>query len=368
MQNQKRVDLPLLIIISGLIIFGVFTFLSASLGLLAKNETIYFGVIANQLGFGLVGGLILMYVTSRIHYTFWKKNSFWFFLGGIILTLLVFTSLGFEFAGARRWILIGSTSLQPSELLKFSYIFYVAAWLSMAIKKGTIKTFKYGTLPFIIASAILAIILAIQPDNDTLLITLLSGAIMYFVSGVKIRDVIIVLFLGIACVLTIAFTRPYVMDRITTYINPSSNPLTSGYQIQQSLIAIGSGGLTGRGFGQSIQKFNFLPEPIGDSIFAVIAEEFGFIGALILILFFVALLVRTIKISILTKDSFGGLLMIGIAILIVAQSFLNIASMLGIVPLSGLPLLFVSHGGTALFVTLAVSGIMLNISRFKEQS
>ena len=157
------------------------------------------------------------------------------------------------------------------------------------------------------------------------------------------------------------------MDRVLTFINPASDPLASGYQVQQSLIAIGSGGLTGRGFGQSIQKFNFLPEPIGDSIFAVIAEEFGFIGALFLIFMFVALLIQSVRISLLSKDSFGGLLILGIAILIVSQSFLNIASMLGIFPLSGLPLLFVSHGGTALLFTLAASGIMLNISRFKKQ-
>jgi cell division protein FtsW len=198
-------------------------------------------------------------------------------------------------------------------------------------------------------------------------IMLLAGGVMYFVSGSNFKHILLVGVLGLIAILTIIFSRSYIMERIVTFINPASDPLTSGYQIQQSLIAIGSGGFSGRGFGQSIQKFNFLPEPIGDSIFAVISEEFGFLGATFLILMFVALLIQSVRISLMSRDSFGGLLMIGIAILIVSQSFLNIASMLAIFPLSGLPLLFVSHGGTALLFTLAASGIMLNISRFKKQ-
>ena len=368
MTNKYKVDKPLLIIILLLTTFGIFTFLSASLGLLAKDGVQYSSVVVNQLGFGLIGGLILMFITSKIPYKFWKIYSFWFILGAIFLTLLVFVpGIGFEFAGAKRWIHIGSISIQPSEFLKFAYLFYVAAWLSLATAKNKIETFKFGTLPFLTISFIVGIILALQPDNDTMAIILLAGGVMYFVSGANLKHILIVGFLPLIAFSTIIYNRPYIVDRIVTFINPASDPLSSGYQIQQSLIAIGSGGFTGRGFGQSIQKFNFLPEPIGDSIFAVISEEFGFVGATFLVLMFVALLIQSIRISLMSKDSFGGLLMIGIAILIVSQSFLNIASMLGIFPLSGLPLLFVSHGGTALLFTLAASGIMLNISKFKKQ-
>lgn len=366
MLNKNSVDKTLLVIILFLTTFGVFTFLSAALGLLAKNELLYSSVIMNQLVFGLIGGLILMYITSKIPYKFWRKNSLWFFLAGIFLTLLVFTGIGLEFSGARRWINLGPMSFQPSEFLKFTYLFYVAAWLSFAISKGKIKTFRYGTLPFIIISIIAGSILAAQPDNDTMAIMILAGLVMYFISGANLKHIGIVLIIGLIAASSVVAMRPYVVDRITTFMNPSLNPQTSGYQIQQSLIAIGSGGLTGRGFGQSIQKFNFLPEPIGDSIFAVMAEEFGFLGAFLLVLTFVALFIQSTRISFMVKDNFGGLLMIGIAILIVSQSFLNIASMLGIFPLSGLPLLFVSHGGTALLFTLAASGIMLNISRYKK--
>jgi len=369
MLNKNKVDKVLLSIIIILTTLGIFTFLSASLGLLAKEGAKYSSVVFNQLGFGLIGGLIMMYITSKIPYKFWKMYSFWFFLAGLFLTILVFIpGVGFEFAGAKRWILLGPVSFQPSEIFKFTYLFYVAGWLSMAISKKQIKTFKYGTLPFLIISGIAGAILALQPDNDTMIIMLLAGCVMYFVSGANWKHIGLVILLGVIALTSIVIARPYVMERLITFVNPASDPLASGYQIQQSLITIGSGGLTGRGFGQSIQKFNFLPEPIGDSIFAVIAEEFGFIGASFLILVFVALLVQCIRISLLTRDSFGGLLMIGIAILIVSQSFLNIASMLGIFPLSGLPLLFVSHGGTALLSTLTASGILLNISRFKKQT
>ena len=237
MQSRNKVDKPLLIIIFLLTVLGIFIFLSASLGLLAKSEIIYSNVIMNQIVFGLIGGLILMFITSKIPYKFWKIHSFWIFLGATILTLLVFTGLGSEFSsGARRWISIGSISFQPSELLKFAYLFYVAAWLSMAVAKDKIKTFKYGTLPFIIISGIVALILFFQPDNDTMIITLFAGAVMYFVSGANFKHIAIVIFLAILGVSMILFTRPYVVDRIITFINPGSDPLTSGYQIQQSLL------------------------------------------------------------------------------------------------------------------------------------
>jgi cell division protein FtsW len=161
--------------------------------------------------------------------------------------------------------------------------------------------------------------------------------------------------------------RPYARQRILTFFDSTINSQGSGYQIQQSLIAIGSGGFTGRGFGQSIQKFNYLPEPIGDSIFAVQAEEFGFIGSFALIIIFLLFIIKSIKISIRTEDNFGRLLVLGIGILIIVESFMNISSMLGIIPLSGMPLLFISHGGTAIIITLAAVGIIANVSKYQKQ-
>ena len=364
MIKKHSVDKYLFFNILALVVFGIVIFLSASLGLLAKEGAQYSSVALNQIVYGLIGGGIVSYIASKIPYKFWKTYSFWIFLGAILLTIAVFIpKIGFEFAGAKRWILIGPLSFQPSEFLKIAYIIYLAAWLSAV--KSKVGTFKYGTLPFLIISIISASILMLQPDNDTAIVMLIAGAVMYFVSGANFKHMIPVGILTIVAIAFVLFSRPYIVDRFLTFMNPAADPLASGYQIQQSLITIGSGGLFGRGFGQSVQKFNFLPEPIGDSIFAVATEEFGFIGGLILIGLYTGLLIRCIKISIKSKDSFGGLLILGLAILIATQSFVNMGSMLGILPLSGLPLLFVSHGGTALFFTLFASGIMLNISKFK---
>ncbi len=365
MLKKNSVDKTLFFTIILLVVCGIVIYLSASLGLLAKDGQAYFSKILNQVVLGFIGGGIICYINSKIPYKFWRNYSFWFFLFSILVTLAIYIpGVGLVFNGARRWIVIGPLTFQPSELLKIAYIIYIAAWLSVA--KENIKSFKYGTLPFVIISLIAGGILFLQPDNDTAIIMLLSGGAMYFAAGANFKHIFFVIVAGILALTIVCFNNSYVRDRLQTFIHPADNPLTSGYQVQQSLIAIGSGGLLGRGFGQSVQKFNFLPEPIGDSIFAVVGEEFGFIGSIILIILFVTLLFRSVKISILSKETFGGLLILGLGILIVSQSFLNMASMLGIFPLAGLPLLFVSHGGTALFFTLFASGIMLNISRFKQ--
>jgi len=173
--------------------------------------------------------------------------------------------------------------------------------------------------------------------------------------------------LGTIFICGFIYTKPYLRDRVTTFLNPKENSLTTGYQVQQSLTAIGSGRITGRGFGQSVQKFKYLPESISDSIFAVYAEEFGFIGTFILLLLFILFAFRGLKISLNSKDYFGGLLSFGIVILIVSQSFVNIGSMTGIIPLSGLPLTFFSHGSSAMLSSMIMVGIVLNISKYKKR-
>ena len=180
----------------------------------------------------------------------------------------------------------------------------------------------------------------------------------------RIGAIGLIIITGLLMLVLLASLRPYVMERITTFMNPEADPLGSGYQIQQSLIAVGSGGIAGRGFGQSIQKFEYLPEPIGDSIFAVYAEEFGFFGATLLIIVLVFFTLRGYKIATEADDIFGTLLVVGFITIIIAQAFLNMGAMLGIAPLSGLPLPFISHGGTALLATLAAVGIVLNVSKY----
>jgi cell division protein FtsW len=266
--------------------------------------------------------------------------------------------------GATRWIDLGFITFQPSEFLKIAFIIYFSAWLSTM--KDKINNFKSGILPYLIIVGILGGILLAQSDTDTLVVIAGTGIIMLFISGAKIRDLVLLSLALLILISSVIYFRPYAKQRFMTFLNSSSDPQGAGYQIQQSLIAIGSGGFTGRGFGQSIQKFSYLPEPMGDSVFAVGAEEFGFIGSTGLILLYLFFLFKSIKISVRTLDDFGGLLVSGIAILIIIESFMNISSMLGIIPLSGMPLLFVSHGGTALIIALAAAGIIANVSKYQK--
>ncbi|HEU5114518.1 MAG TPA: putative peptidoglycan glycosyltransferase FtsW [Candidatus Paceibacterota bacterium] len=360
--RKGKMDTPLFVSIMLLVVAGFIIFLSASLGLLARDSA-HFGSIAfKQIFFGLVPGLVGLYVFSRIDYLKWRKASFWIFVGAVLLNLIIFIpGLGLRHGGAIRWLLIGSFSFQTSEVLKIGAVMYFAAWLSFVKDKAS--DFKKGFIPLIVMLGITGILCLLEPDTDTYIVIASSLVAMFVAAGGKWKHIVSLALAGLLGLTLLAFTRPYVMARIKTFMDPSAASQTSGYQIQQSLIAIGSGGVTGRGFGQSIQKFNYLPEPVGDSIFAVAAEEFGLIGATALIGLFVFFALRTLKIALNAEHQFGTLLAVGTAAFIIAQSFTNIGSMAGVLPLSGVPLLFVSQGGTALLFVLAESGILLNISR-----
>jgi len=361
----KSVDRVLLGLIIVLVGFGFLIFSSASLGLLARDGANFSSVAGTQFLFGIVGGSIAMFVMSSIHYRHLRKYAFYIFLSTVVLTLSVFIpGLGVSHGGATRWINIAGFSLQPAELLKIGFVIYIATWLSGM--RDVITDTLRGTAPFVGIVGAVGFVMLLQPDTDTFLIMGAAGLAMFIVAGGRWRDVFL-MFVGAALLLAmIAFVRPYVMDRLTTFLDPESDPLGSGYQIQQSLIAVGSGGVSGRGFGQSIQKFEYLPEPIGDSIFAVYAEEFGFIGSVGLILLYLAFTFRGYKMASLAPDLFGTLLVVGFMTLIVCQAFLNIGAMLGVAPLSGLPLPFISHGGTALLATLTMVGIVLNVSKYRQ--
>lgn len=349
-----------------LVIVGFFIFSSASLGLLAREGARFSSVAINQFALGIFGGSIALFITSSIHYRFWRKYALYIFLFAIGLTLLVFVpGIGAEYGGAQRWLLLGPFSFQAAELLKIAFVIYFAAWLSGVRDK--LHTFSYGLFPLIFLLGIIGAILIAQPDTGTFMVIFITAVAMFVAAGARFRDVLAIGAIAALGLLTLVFTHPYIKDRLLTFFNPATDPLGASYQIQQSLIAIGSGQFFGRGFGQSIQKFEYLPEPIGDSIFAVFAEEFGFIGSVLLIFLFLFFAFRGLRIAAEAPDYFGGLLAVGIVILIVSQSLINIASMLGVLPLTGLPLLFVSHGGTALFFALAEVGILLNISKFRRR-
>lgn len=362
---QTRINVPLLIVLIIIITFGLVVFISASLGLLARNNSSVSWIIIKQfISLGI--GMSFFLFAIRKKYSFWKKNAFYIFLFSIIVTLFVFIpSLGISIGGSVRWISIGPFSIQPAEFLKFGFIIYFAAWLS-SIGHKKIGTYKYGILPMILILGIPTIILLAQPDTGILIIIAIAAATMFFVAGGKWKHLFLLLIIALIGLFLLSLMRPYVRDRFLTFFNPEdANPQAQGYQTRQSIIAIASGGITGKGFGQGVKKFNSLPEPIGDSIFAVLAEESGFIGGGIIIFLFLLVSILGLKIAARAPDSFSRLLTVGIVILITVQSFLNIGAMLRVFPLSGIPILFISQGGSALMFALLEVGIILNISKFQ---
>ncbi len=359
--QTKPVDTFFLVTVLLLVLGGFFIFVSASLGLHAREEVQFSSVVINQLG-GLILGLVALFLVARIPVIWFKTYALHALLFGIVATLLVFVpGLGMEHGGARRWVYLGPFTFQSSELLKIGVVIYLSAWFSSVKKKA--ETFEFGLLPFLIVTGVAGLVFLLQPDTDTFIVTAVSALSIYVTAGAKWRHVAVVGVMGVLVLGGVVLMRPYVLARVMTFFNPSQDTLDSGWQADQSLTAIGSGGVIGKGFGQSTQKFGFLPEPIGDSIYAVAAEEFGFLGGTAIILGFLLFMFRGIYIARRSKDMFGGLLVLGIVIMTVLQSFMNIAAMLGVFPLMGIPLLFISHGGSALLMLLAEMGIVLSVSR-----
>jgi cell division protein FtsW len=362
----KKVDRFFLIIILLLLALGVAMFVSASLGILAKNTKTFYSVLFSQLVLGLGIGFVGMYFCSKINYKFWRRFSFLFFIGAILLTAAVFIpSLGWSHGGAERWIQLGPIpSFQPVEFLKFAFVVYFAAWLSWA--KSRVQDFRFGVLPFVIMIGIIAVVLLKQPDTKSFILITVTGISMLFISSVPIKYILGTILGAVFLFGALVYFTPYLQERVKTFIDPAQDAKGSSYQIQQSLIALGSGGVFGRGFGQSIQKFSYLPEPQGDSIFAVLGEELGFVGVTITIFLYLLFILRGFYIGNRTPDAFSGLLVYGIVILITAQSFMHIASVVGVFPLTGVPLVFMSQGGTALMVYMMAIGIVLNVSKFQK--
>ncbi len=363
---ESGIDKPFLIITFTLVLVGLMVFSSAIIMLIGTAK--YDAVRFNQYGLGLAGGLLLMYICYKIPISFWRKSSFYIYIATVILMIMVFVpGIGVYHGGARRWVEIFGFSFQPAEFYKIGVVLYMALWFmrDFGKKLDIERNFFVRTLPLIIILGISCILFLLQPDTDILGVICLSLTIMYLLSGGNYKDIFILGVIGIVSLGIIIFSRPYVMKRVQTFLNPSSDPTGAGYQFQQSLIAIGSGGIFGRGYGQSLQKFKYLPEPIGDSIFAVAAEDFGFIGSVLLIFLYILFLIRGFKLAV-KSSSYGSLVIVGLLCLIVIQSFINMSAMMGMLPLSGTPLIFVSHGGTSLLISLMSIGIILSASREKK--
>lgn len=358
----QRVDKILLftttiLLISGLIIFG-----SAALGVLASNEVKFFSILKTQLVYALFGGGVALCLGVIIPYEVYKKYAYIIFSFALILTALVFVpGLSRYHGGAHRWIDMGSFSFQSSETLKFAFVVFVASWC--ARYRSLFRDWKYGFLPYGIALGLVTALLLAQPDFGTYMVIAGASFFTYFIGGARKRHIQYLFLCALFGFIILLLARPYMLERVKTFLNNDHDPRGSSWQLNQSLIALGGGGLVGRGLGQSVQKFNYLPEPIGDSIFAVLGEEFGFLGVLYLVTLYAIVSMRGYSIAKNAKDQFGRLLASGIVSIILIQAMLNTASMLGMLPLTGVPLPLVSHGGTALMVALFELGVLLNISK-----
>jgi len=358
-------DLVLLVVVGFLLFFGLL-FLSSASSTLAfgKHHDTYF-FVKQQLLHGILPGLLLFYIALRINYKVYEKLAYLFLIVSLILLLLVvFTNLGNQYGTATSWINLGGISFQPSEFVKLFFILFLADWLS---KKGNrIKNFKTGTLPFVIILSIISVLIIKQPDIGTLIIIALIALAMFFASGAKWSHLAAIISVGLAGLLVLIKAAPYRLSRFTAWLNPDIDPRGIGWQIKQSLIAVGSGGWLGLGLGDSRQK-SYLPMPANDSIFAIIAEEIGFIFTLCFLALFVILMMRGFYIIRNAPDNFAKLTALGITVWLSTQIFINIAGIIQLLPLTGVPLSFVSLGGSNLVVTLVSIGILANISRFTNQ-
>jgi len=345
-----------------LIIFGLAMLSSAGIFDAQRKFGSSYYYFYHQLLYGILPGLALAYLISKVKYDTWRKLSLPILFGALLMMALVFVpGLGYGAKGAVRWVSLGGFIFQPAEVLKISLIVYFAAWFGS--RHDRLKTWGYGAAPFFIVLGFVTLLLAKQPDIGTLIVVAIIAIGMYFIAGVSWKQLGgIGLVALIALALLIRF-EPYRWDRLKSFINPDQDPRGISYQVNQAAIAIGSGGLFGKGFGSgSTQKLGFLPEPVGDSIFAIIAEELGFVGAMATVGLFVFLCFILTRIAIRCRDPFGRLLVSGVNIWIMAQAFVNIAAISGLAPLTGIPLPFISYGGTAEIALLAGLGIVYNVA------
>jgi cell division protein FtsW len=319
--------------------------------------------------------IILGIIGYKIPLSFLKKWAFWIVLVNLFALFLVFLpKIGTSAGGASRWLGIGSLTLQPSEFLKITSILYLSAWIASklsetktedwkSVTKKNYHNFIYIFLPFVFFLGLIAIALYLQKDASTMGIITITLLILYFSARTPLWHTLIIVLAGVSALLFMVKFEPYRLDRWLIFLHPDSDPLGKGFQLRQSLISLGSGGIFGKGLGMSTQKFGFLPQAMSDSIFAIIGEELGIIGCLILIACLILFFWLGIQISKKSNDKFSKMVAVGIVVWICLQAFVNMASVAGIFPLAGIPLPFFSYGGSHLAVELFGVGLLLNISR-----
>ncbi len=351
---------PFLVLTLILFVGGLLMLASSAMSQKNFNAALYYPL--RQLIIGGVGGGALLVLGSFLPYRTWRRLATPLIIISLALLALVFIpELGRSFGGAKRWLDFGLLSFQPSEILKLSFLIYLASWLDS--RRDEVKSVSYGLIPFALMLSILGIFLVMQPDIGTLGSIVAFSGILYFLGGGKISQIVALSIFGLAALYFLILSAPYRLSRVLVFLNPGLDPQGAGYQINQASIAIGSGGFFGLGFGRGLQKYGYLPEPMEDSILAVFAEELGFLGIMILVGLFALWVFYGMLIARNAPDVFGKLLASGIVIMITTQAFINAAAISGLLPLTGIPFPFVSYGGTALAMTMAGVGIVFNISK-----
>ena len=306
-------------------------------------------------------GFIGMMITSRIEYTFWKKNATKIGIIAIVLLVLVLTPLGIEANGAKRWLGVGGATIQPAEIAKFACILITAKLIEKRYEN--IKSLMKGVLPLLLVPGIFFALIILQPNMSTAGTIILVIFVMLFVAGMSMRFVATMIGIGAGLFAVLVLSAPYRLKRVLSFLDPFQDPLGSGYQVIQSLYAIGSGGLFGLGLGKSKQKYFYIPEPQNDFIFAIIGEELGLIGCIVAMMLFVILVYRCIRIALKCSDVFSCMVVTGIGAQIGIQAALNIAVATSSMPATGVALPFISMGGTSLTILMGAVGIVLNISK-----
>jgi cell division protein FtsW len=366
MRETQSADKILTIIFFGLVLFGLIMIYSAGVALSKYNFDTDSHYFMHQLLYGLLPGLVLWIIAQKIDYHIYEKFAFPLFLIAIGLLVLVFVpGVGQTYKGSARWIDVGPFNIQPTEIAKLALILYLAAWLSKREQK--IKSFSEGFIPFVAVLTVMAVLIAKQPDIGTLGMITIIAVVIFFLARGKISHILLLVFSGILFLYIVVINDPVRMKRIKAYLNPEADTQGISYQVNQAKIAIGSGGLWGVGLGKGLQKFLYLPEPVGDSIFAIICEELGMAGGVTVILLFFLIAFRGYRITKRAPDYFGKLIAGGITSWFFFQAFINIGAISGLIPLTGIPLPFISYGSSALIVSLIGAGILLNVSKHADE-
>lgn len=351
---SANIDFGLLIIVLFLATFGILMVYDASSVTATTEFNNRFYFVREQLK-GFFVGLTGMLFAIKFNYRNYYKLALPFLLGCLLMLLLVFIpGIGVNALGAHRWINLHFINLQPSEITKLTLVIYLSAWLSTK-EKGRL-------LPFLLLLGLIVGLVILEPDMGTAIIIVATSIIMYFISGAPVKHFFTLIPVVVACLVGLAVAAPYRLKRIITFFNAENDPLGSSYHVRQVLLSLGSGGLLGLGLGKSRQKFSYLPEASTDSIFAIIAEELGFIGSVFLLLVFLALIYKGYKIAQNSRDVFGRFLAFGITSWFALQIIINLTSMVALTPLTGIPLPFISYGSSSLVVELYAVGILINIS------